>query len=77
MKMATLDANSYFDADAVADRLQYRNAASVRQLVQRLADDGVNVGTKFSGVWVFTEVDVLKMEQFIALHGRVRRGKSA
>lgn len=75
--MATLDANSYFDADAVADRLHYRNAASVRQLVQRLADDGVNVGTKFSGVWVFTEVDVLKMEQFIELHGRVRRGKSA
>jgi hypothetical protein len=75
--MATLDSNVYFAADTVADRLGYRSSANVRQLVQRLAADGIDVGTKFAGVWVFTEVDVLRMEQFIAEHGRVRRGKRA
>ena len=75
--MATLNTKTIYSSDEVRKRLEYKNTANVLQLVQRLADDGITVGEKFSGVWVFSEVDVLRMEQFVEEHGRVRRGKIA
>lgn len=75
--MATLSPTAYFTAEEAAERLQYRDAASVRQLVRRLAEDGISVGTKLANVWLFSEADLLRMERFLDEHGRVRRRESA
>lgn len=72
--MTTLNSSAYFTAQEAAERLKYRDAANVRQLARRLAEEGIHVGTKLASVWVFTEADMIRMERFLEDHGRVRRG---